>query len=188
MRPNVIEVDFGRIGKVHCSENDLWFPQLYRVTAFRWEITADGSKLLTTDQPAPPCYTLEYSLTWRPHANPTFAPIDAPDPHIDKGWVIVRHHPTEAEAEGYVEAMHDYEYAIDEAYDMIEYPLYRFREEYFTVLHRPSIDGKPTPLIVYCTEVPHELIGWDYWGRAIAAGGQEVSADGLYSWEEDISR
>ena len=89
MGTNLIAIEFSKLSMVYCSRIKLRFPQLFRVTSFRWKRSADGSTLHATDEPAPPGYTLKYSLDWKTHANPTFTPIGAPDANIDQGWVIV---------------------------------------------------------------------------------------------------
>ena len=102
MTSNIIDVDFPRYGAVRCAEIGVTFPQLFRVTSYEWDLSADGSELVATDRPAPICYTLGRPKVWKLHANPTFTPISAPDPTVDRGWLIVRHHRTEGQAQGYL--------------------------------------------------------------------------------------
>jgi hypothetical protein len=116
MAASIIKVEFPRFGKVRCQERDLRFPQLYRITAFAWEMNADETELFATDRPVPPSYTLRIDRYWKVYANPTFTPIDAPDANVDRGYTIVRHHESEGQAQGYQDAVCDFQHLAPEEY------------------------------------------------------------------------
>jgi hypothetical protein len=116
MAASIIKVEFPRFGKVRCQERDLRFPQLYRITAFAWEMNADETELFATDRPVPPSYTLRIDRYWKVYANPTFT-IDAPDANVDRGYIIVRHHESEGQAQGYQDAVYDFQHLAPEEYE-----------------------------------------------------------------------
>lgn len=176
----IIKVEFPRLGKVWCRERDLRFPQLFRITAFEWEMNPERTELFATDRPAAPSYAVRIDPDWKVHANPTFTPIDAPDAHIDRGYIIVRHHASEAQARGYLDAMTDFQHMTPVEYEWLA-PIYWIGGEFFTLMHRPSVVGAPQPAIVYSTYVVHhELQQPVDWHKAIGVDGQELDVDDLF--------
>ncbi len=182
MKSNGAKIDFTDTSKVRCPEIGLTFPQLFRVTSYECDFSADRSKPVATDRPAPVCYTLGHPTIWKRHANSSFTPIDAPDPSIDQGWLVIRHHRSGEEEEGYTSAIIDLEGVSDER-DCSVSPEYRKGKQIFTLIHRPATPGKPSPAIIYCAQIPHELIGWDDWGVVVAAEGVKITFDDLCSIE-----
>jgi hypothetical protein len=82
--------------------------------------------------------------------SPEFTVIQALNPQIDAGWVIVRHHSSNEVAEAYLDGISD----LSLPYDELGY--FTTTEGIFTLLHRPATPGKPDHLLVYVTKVPEE--------------------------------
>lgn len=180
MAAKIIKVEFPRLGKIRCPERDLRFPQLFRISAFEWDMNAERTELFATDRPVAPSYALRVDPDWKVHANPTFTPVDAPDAYIERGYVIVRHHDSEQQARGYQDAVSDFQHMAPEEYDRYA-PIYCIGGEFFTVVHRPPVVGAPQPAIVYSTYVFHrELQQPVDWHKAIGVGGKELDVDDLF--------
>lgn len=113
----IIRVDFPRFGKIWCKERDLRFPQVFRITAFERHMNAQRTELVAADRPVAPTYTLRIDPQWKVHANPTFTAIDAPDAQMDRGYIIVRHHESEAHAQGYQDAVCDFQHLAPDEYE-----------------------------------------------------------------------
>jgi hypothetical protein len=67
-------------------------------------------------------------------ANPEIVPIKALSPQSDKGWIIVRHHATEAAAHAYIDCVGDYRPI---PYDYSGPMIWQTGEGVFTLMHRP---------------------------------------------------
>lgn len=181
----VIRVNFGTLGRVHCLEIDLRFPQLFRVEGLVWGMEGeDFSTLHATQDPAPLCYTLHADPTWTISAQPKFVPIDYPDPEIERGWFVIRHHRTMHHAEGYLAACNDRQFD-DEHLRVIAPWLFSIGEHIFTLVPRPAIAGKPSPAFIFATEVPHPKAGWVDWYKVILSEGREATIDALYPLPEN---
>jgi hypothetical protein len=180
MAAKIIKVEFPRFGKVRCKERDLRFPQLYRISAFEWDMNAEETEFIATDRPVPPSYTVRVDPNWTVHAHPTFTPIDAPDESLDRGYIIVRHHETEVHAQGYQDAICDYKHMAPDEYES-GIPIYRIGNEFFTVVHRPAVVRVLGPAIIYSTYVFHEPLQQAVdWHKAVGVGGRELDIDDLF--------
>ena len=86
-------------------------------------------------------------------ANPEIVPIKVLSPQSDKGWIIVRHHATEAAAHAYIDCVGD---CRPIPYDYSGPMVWQTGEGIFTLMHRPPLLGRPDHLIAYVTKVPAE--------------------------------
>ena len=178
MGAKIAKVGPPRFSGVRCQEIDVSFPQLYRVTSYEWQMI--NGELISSDMPAPTAYILEEPAHWRVHARPTITAINAPEADKDFGWIIVRHHHSAELAEGYAAAMWDLEHALL-PFNELHCPVYEVRGQFFTLLHRPPIEGRASPAIMYLAKVPHDLVGWDEWGRAVGESGAGLSVEDLFA-------
>lgn len=180
MVAKIISVEFPRFGKIRCPERDLRFPQLFRITAFEWDMNAERTEVFATNRPVAPSYALRVDPNWKVHANPTFTPIDAPVTDMDRGCIIVRHHDSEAQARGYQDAVSDFQHLPPEEYEWFA-PIYFIGGEFFTLAHRPAVIGAPHPAIIYSTYVFHQELQQPVdWHKAFGVGGQDLDIDDLF--------
>ena len=100
MSAKIIRLEQFNVGCRHHA-NGIRFPHIYRVTGFEFDLV-DDQFVPGTITPVEPFYTLSDQGNFGV-ANPTFIPIKALTPHSDKGWIIVRHHASEAAAHAYIE-------------------------------------------------------------------------------------
>ena len=167
MGAKIAKVGPPKFSGVRCQEIDVSFPQLYRVTSYEWQMI--NGELISSDMPAPTAYILEEPAHWRVHARPTITAINAPEADKDFGWIIVRHHHSAELAEGYAAAMWDLEHALL-PFNELHCPVYEVRGQFFTLLHRPPIEGRASS----CDHVLGEgtpRFGW--LGRMGSCGGRE---------------
>jgi hypothetical protein len=179
---DVIKVNSGALGRVHCLEIDLRFPQLFRVDGFCWDLNGE----IPTPEPAPPAYTLHSDPSWRGYARPRFIPLDHPDSDIERGWFIIRDHRTMDYARGYLSAREDCQFDDDHLRDEFVFRLFVIGDRVFTLVPRPPIAGKPTPAFIYATEVPHPKLEWVDWYKVIVSDGRVATIDELYPLPEDM--
>jgi hypothetical protein len=88
----------------------------------------------------------------------TITAINAPEPDKGFGWIIVRHHHSAELAEGYAAAMWDLERALL-PFNELHCPVYEVRGQFFTLLHRPPIEGRASPAM-------NRVVRWERMGRA----------------------
>jgi hypothetical protein len=123
--------------------NGVCFPHVFRVTRYQ----SDGS-------PAAPYYTLcnrgAYSGEMACYVRcPQFTVIQALDPQIDTGWVIVRHHSCEKLAAAYLDGCYDNPTPYKDWAMFFKTP-----NGIFTVVHRPATPRTPDHLLFYVTKAP----------------------------------
>jgi hypothetical protein len=150
MTAKIIRLEQFNIGCRHHA-NGVRFPHVYRVTGFEYDLV-DDELVPGTTVPVEPFYTLsdqgDFGIT-----NTTIKQIKALTPGIDKGWVIVRHHGSEAQAHAYIDCVGD---SRPIPYDYSGPMVWQTPDGIFTLMHRPPISGRPDHLLAYVTKVPAE--------------------------------
>jgi hypothetical protein len=109
----IIRLERFNVGCRHHA-NGVRFPHVYRVTGFEYDFVGEGTNntrlVLGKTVPVEPFYTLS-EIGDHGIANTTVQPIKSPNPDLDKGWLIIRHHANEQPAHGYIDCISDY-YAL----------------------------------------------------------------------------
>ena len=165
---------------MRCDEINLRFPQLFRVEGLSWGMGGeDFSTLHATADSAPVYYSLHADPNWTMSAEPKFIPLDYPDPAIEQGWLVIRHHPSMDHAAGYLSGCGDRQFDNEHLAE-ISPQLFSVGGQIFTLMRRPGISGKPTPAFIYATEVPHPTLGWVDWSKIILSEGRAATVDELY--------
>lgn len=150
MTAKIIRLEQFNIGCRHHA-NGVRFPHIYRATGFEFDLV-NGELVPGTTTPVEPFYTLSDQGHFGV-ANPTFVAIKALSPQADRGWIIVRHHASQARAEAYIDCVGD---SRPIPYDYSGPMLWQTGEGIFTLMHRPPRPGRPDHLIAYVTKVPAE--------------------------------
>lgn len=138
MTARIIRLDQFNVGCRHHA-NGVRFPHIYRVAGFEFDLVSEELVPGTTT-PVEPFYTLSDQGNFGV-ANPTFVPIKALSPEADKGWIIVRHHASQARAEAYIDCIGD---SRPIPYDYSGPMLWQTGEGIFTPMHRPPMPGGRT--------------------------------------------
>ena len=145
MIATIIRLEQFNVGCRHHA-NGIRFPHVFRVMGFEFDLM-DG-KFVPGTAPVETFYTLsaegEFGV-----ANPEIVPIKVLSPQSDKGWIIVRHHATEAAAHAYIDCVGD---CRPIPYDYSGPMVWQTEEGIFTLMHRPALPGRPDHLIAYVTE------------------------------------
>jgi hypothetical protein len=146
----IIRLERFNVGCRHHA-NGVRFPHLYRVKGFEYDLV-DGDLVPGTTVPVETFYTLgdegDFGV-----ANASFTAIKTLIPPVDKGWIIVRHHGSEARADAYIDCVSD---SRPTPYDYSGPMLWQTEDGIFTLMHRPAIPGRPEHLIAYVTKVVAE--------------------------------
>jgi hypothetical protein len=150
MTAKIIRLEQFNVGCRHHA-NGVRFPHLYRVMGFEFDLV-DDKLVAGTTTPVEPFYTLGDQGNFG-IANPTFTAIKTLTQQADKGWIIVRHHASEAAANAYIDCVGD---CRPIPYDYSGPMLWQTGEGIFTLMHRPTMSGRPDHLIAYVTKVPAE--------------------------------
>ena len=154
MTATIIRLERFNVGCRHYA-NGIRFPHIYRVTGFEFDLR-DGEFVPGTTTPVETFYTLSVEGEFGV-ANPEIVPIKALSPQSDQGWIIVRHHATEAAAHAYIDCVGD---CRPIPYDYSGPMIWQTGEGVFTLMHRPPLPGRPDHLIAYVTKVPAEGLAW----------------------------
>jgi hypothetical protein len=149
--------DYRQSATPKIADGDFVFPTLYRITGYYFaapeeveEVTAED---LTPGDPAPPAYSLDPNEDGG-LANARSAPMDQPDPAIDKGWIILRHHANLDLATGYQRGLIDGLDDIGWNQNLFETP-----HGVFTIHQRPAPPGKSTPVLVLARHENRPKVG-----------------------------
>lgn len=158
----VVSLSRFRRSVVRCVEAGVAFPQLFRVTGFAWREADDGP-----ERGPHVAYVFdENDLAGLEEAQ--VSPADRPDPALDRGGVLVRHHRSAEAAGGYLDAVRD----LDEGSDV---RVLHAPDGVFTLIrpaHAPDRDGR----IAYAARVPQGAGEPDaLWTLAIGRDGREVT-------------
>jgi hypothetical protein len=153
MAATIIRLGQFNVGCRHHA-NGIRFPHVFRVMGFEFDLM-DG-KFVPGTAPVETFYTLSTEGNFGV-VNPWIVPIKALSPQLDKGWIIVRHHATEAAAHAYIDCVGD---CRPIPYDYSGPMVWQTEEGIFTLMHRPPLPGRPDHLIAYVTKVPTEGLVW----------------------------
>jgi len=156
-----------KIGTVWCHPLNLRFPTVYRVvqSITRDQFNAHG---LHDQEPFANenCYELENSARRYLGTIERIA-ISTLDPSIDRVSLVIRYHPSEESALGYLVGLEDFgAYSTDHWISSTE-------EGVFTLISRPTKPSWPGPLIIYCADnVPADnCLGEECWAVAMTRDG-----------------
>lgn len=174
----IIELKQFRRSSIRCPAVGLVFPQLYRRRGVEWtfkegEDATNFSELIPGDRPE-----ILYSLAVQEDddaiANSEWDAIEHPSAEYESGWLIVRHHKSYERVEGYLDAHGDLD-----TRGRVNRMVFQTTAGLFTIVERDPLPGRPTPLIVYTTRVPHPLVGEDCWTKVLGLDGAEVDPASL---------
>lgn len=123
---------------VRSDRNRVAFPTVYRARG----------RYCVSDTPGPYFYTLAKHDHGGYH-DVDYVPIQQLS-DIDTGWVIVRHHPDNANVEGYLDAAGDFEDGTEHS----KLQFFRTPQGIFSLLHRPPSVRCEDKLLAYVTRAP----------------------------------
>jgi len=129
-----------KIGVLRMQQSGRWAVIIHRATGFECDLM--DVKFVPGTTPVETFYTLSAEGDFGV-ANPGIVPIKALSPQSDQGWIIVRHHATEAAARAYIDCVGDY----DRSPTTIRGLIWQTGEGVFTLMHRPPLPGRPDHLI-----------------------------------------
>jgi hypothetical protein len=146
MTTKIIRLDQYRGGIKHAG---IVFPQVYRATGYSWTFAdpiTQTDLIPDTRYFHGPFYVLD-DTDRGTLSNAKFEPIDRLDPSVDRGWVIVRHHPGEVLMDGYLRGYWDMRViGFDQNLGAI---VYRTKNGIFTCVHREAMPNKPDHLLIF---------------------------------------
>jgi hypothetical protein len=124
------------------------FPQVYRVTGFAWAFEDPVAETgLVPDTNFPVVYYTLADTEGGSLSTPRFEPIEHLDSSVDRGWVIVRHHPSEARMQGFLDGYSD---TRDPGFDQNPGAIvYWTNTGIFTCVHRPAAPKQPDRLMIF---------------------------------------
>lgn len=146
MTAKIIHLEKYRNGTKHAG---IAFPQVYRVNGFGWDFsdpTAQTGMVANTKWPIGPMYRLD-DFDDGSMCNTTFEPVTRLDREDDRGWVVVRHHESDAILEGYMRGYMDLR--ITDFGENLGPVVYRTAVGLFTCINRPPNPGQPDRLLIY---------------------------------------
>ena len=128
----IIRLDQFNVGCRHHA-NGIRFPHAYRATGFEYDLVDEGLVPRSTVA-VEPFYTLS-EIGDHGIANATILPIKSLNPELNKGWLIVRHHPNEHSAQAYIDCISDYHPL---PYHQSGQMVWQTSDGIFTLIHRPA--------------------------------------------------
>jgi hypothetical protein len=159
------EVGRARKGGVYCEPLNINFPAVFRVVQ-----SLSREQLDEIGAPDTEPFERYVHYTMRDeHERRIPGTVEAGTmrgiPDADAPSLVIRWHPSEEHASGYLAAASD----ID---DDKTSEISRTTEGLFTLVKRPTNSEWPSPLIIYLAEVPaNYIVGTDYWYLALASDG-----------------
>lgn len=168
------------------SSSGICFPQVYRLTGTYFDLKEgaemvgglikNDEDLIPGNEPARASYTLD--AQWLPQriANPKLTPIAHLTPDVDDGWLIVRHHQSAAELEGYMDALYD---LCDDPTDNRSRGSFHTEFGHFSLTYRQPTPDTQSCLLIYQTKISCDTGLMDE-TIVIDADGQKQDSDILF--------
>lgn len=155
MSAEIVHLNQDSPTNVICNQTGLRFPLVYRRVGHLNRVDRtpgrDGNISIYEGE-----FAVHYTLSPDPVTHffsQNVRPIKFMDSHLDRGWLLVRHHKNRELASSYL----DYDSDIIGCMPNGAVPgqrLFEIEGQYFTLTHRPHLEDAPDRLVAYITKAP----------------------------------